>query len=189
MFISDAAGAAQPASTLQSPDRGVASLGFQNTDYFFASILYWPHPFLQLFPSNSTLLEAIGLLLPFLAIPLKLRGQNVQLFVDNEAVVHAWNRRVSARNEWISLVIQTLHVLEAALPCRIHVQHIPRCSTKPARLVDALSRKCTTTPAELQQIAHLTQYQPQGPLLEWLQDPHLDWTLPLRISQYVQEQL
>jgi hypothetical protein len=46
-------------------------------------------PFLKLFPSNSVLLEATGLLLPFLSIPQKLIKQNILLFVDNVAVLHA----------------------------------------------------------------------------------------------------
>jgi hypothetical protein len=144
-FISDAAGAVHTNSEVHLPDasllqaRGVASVGFQEQQYFFTSILYWPEKFVQQFPSNSTLLETIGLLLPFISIPQHLLHRSILLLVDNEAVVYAWSRRMSPHSPLVSILIQALHLIEVALPCRIYVQHIPRCSTEPACLVDALS--------------------------------------------------
>jgi hypothetical protein len=190
-FVSDAAGAVRGAQTnkdstpIPFSDRGVASLGFEDDQYFFVSILRWPHIFLTKFPSNSTLLESIGLLLPFLCIPQQLTGRHILLLVDNEAVVYAWTRRLSPHSEWVSIIIQTLHIMEAALPCRIYVQHVPRCSTGPATLADALSRETTTTPPQSAKIMHLPICEPQGPLLSWLQSPIPDWTLPIKLVEYI----
>ncbi len=82
---------------------------------------------------------------------------------DNEAIVHAWKCRVSAHNELISILIQTQHLVEAVLPFHRYVQKVPRCSTEPACLVDALSWKSTTKLEHLQQAAHLSIYHPQDP--------------------------
>jgi hypothetical protein len=144
---------------------------------------------LQKFASHSTILEVIGLLLPFLCIPHQLIGKPILLLVDNEAVVYAWNRRMARHNAYVSIFIQTLHMLEAALPCRIFVQYIKRCSTPEAVLVDKLSRTSTTTPVELGKIAHLKMSIPHGPILTWLQNPIPDWTLPPKILSHILHKL
>jgi hypothetical protein len=190
-FISDAAGAAlswhkgKRCNISEVNDRGVASLGFEDDRYTFVAILRWPWNFLDTFATNSTLLEAIGLLLPFLCIPQALAGKHIQLHVDNEALISTWNKRISARSELISIIMQALHLCEFILPCRIYVSYIPRCSTPQALLADKLSRYSTTTEVDLQQLSHLNIYQPQGPLVQWLRNPKPDWDLPNNIISYI----
>ncbi len=194
-FISDAAGAALSWNTgekinlSQPEDRGVASLWFTTRQYFFVASLKWNIPMLEMFASNSTLLEAIGLLLPFLCIPQQLVGKYVLLLVDNEAVIYAWHKRMSHRDQYVSIFIQTLHMLEAALPCRIFTQYVKRCSTPEAILVDKLSRASTTDPTALAKIAHLKTVTPQGPLAAWLRNPSADWSPPNRIVTHIVDQL
>jgi hypothetical protein len=183
-FISDAAGAAlswlagKPHNTSRVNDRGVASLGFQDDLYYFVVIVHWPTKFLDKFASNSTLLEAVGLLLPFLCIPTTLAGHHVELLVDNEALVYAWNKRLCKQSAFVSILVQALHLCEFILPCCIYVTHIPRCSTSQASLADRLSRYSTTTEKDLQQLQHLPIQHPAGPLMTWLQHPEPDWDLP-----------
>jgi hypothetical protein len=73
--------------------------------------------------------------------------------------------------------MQALHLCEFILPCRIYVTYIPRCSTPQAMLADKLSRYCSTTEVDLQQLRHLDIYQPHGPLVQWLRNPKPDWDL------------
>ena len=93
-FISDAAGAAFHWSkchckNLTLPnDRGVASVGFQKDDPFFAG-LKWPFAFLtkhtdcknRLWGGKSGALECIGLLIPFLTKPSILMNKFIVLLV------------------------------------------------------------------------------------------------------------
>ncbi len=161
------------------------SLGYNEHNYTFCSVLKWPLPFLRKFGSNSTLLEIIGLLLLFLCIPEQLRHTPVLLLVDNQAVVYVWRKRMAPHCEYVSLITQTLHLIEAFLPCRIYVEHIPRCSSSQSILVDQLSRTSTTNDQVLQEIRHLRLYNPTGPLVKWLEDPTPDWKLPKHIADYV----
>jgi hypothetical protein len=166
-------------------DRGVASLGYNEHSYLFCSVLKWPLPFLQKFGSNSTLLEIIGFLLPFMCIPGQLRHTHVLLLVDNQAVVYAWRKQMSPHCEYVYLITQTLHLIEAMLPCRIYVKHILRCSSPQSILVDQLSRTSTTHERVLQEIRHLWLHTPASPLAKWLEDPTADWKLPKHIADYV----
>jgi hypothetical protein len=191
MFISDAAGAAlywqqgQPANISVPYDRGVASVGFKNEDYSFLSTIFWPPEFLNKFASQSMLLESIGLLLPFLCTPCLLPYQSVLLYVDNEALTYAWAQRMSTKNPYTTMFLQTLHMIEAVLPCRIFIQHQRRRSTGPAELVDNLSRKSTTTALDRSKLGHLPVHQPLQPLKGWLDNPTVDWDLPGKIVEHI----
>jgi hypothetical protein len=194
-FISYAAGAAlswkhgRPENVSKPNDRGVASLGFQNQNYFFAAILRWPVKFLNTYASNSTLLEIIGLLLPFLCKPNLLVGKHIQLHVDNEALLYTWNKRLCKQSELVSILLQVLHLCEYVLPCRIYLNHVPRCSNPTASMVDRLSRSSTTTEADLSLLKHLELCRPTGPLLQWLQKPTPDWDLPSSIITHLKKLL
>jgi len=200
-FISDAAGAAIRRSKGYSTnisipgDRGVASLGYNDSEYFFLSIYKWQPIFLDKFLTHSSVFEGVSLLLPFVCIPHLLKKRNRLLLVDNEPFVSSWQRRYAKKSKFTSIIVQTLHILEATLPCRIileatlpcriFVQHRKRCSTTPATLVDKLSRASTTDQLALQAIQHLYCHQPRGPLLKWLEDPVLDYQLPFAIADFV----
>jgi hypothetical protein len=149
--------------------------------YFFVASLQWLSQFLTTYGSCTALLETIGLLFLFLCIPRLLVNQNILLAVDNEAVIYAWKKIMSPCNLRVSMLIHTLHLLEAALPCRIFIEHVPHCSTPEATLVDHLSRNITITATDLQKIRHITMDYPDGSLIAWLHEPTGDWTLPKRI--------
>jgi hypothetical protein len=190
-YISDAAGAAllrfkgKVKNISQPKDRGVASIGFRDGMVYFVSILKWPEIFLETFPSKSMFFESVGLLLPFLCKPEQLVGKNVLLLVDNDALPQSWVRRMPRRNEHAAIVLRTLHMLEASLPCRIFMQYQRRCSTDEAKLVDRLSRTSTTTPEDYVQLSHLHIHTPRGPFVDWLSNPTLDWTIPAATVQYI----
>jgi len=191
IYISDAAGAALlrykgKVTNISKPnDRGVASLGLNNGKIQFAAIFRWPKTFLDRFPSKSMFFESVGLLLPFLCVPERLFRKNVLLLVDNNALPQSWNRRMPRKNEYAAIVLRILHMLEAALPCRIFIQYHRRCSTDEAKLVDRLSRKSTTTPEDYSQLQHLPIKTPQGPFVTWLSSPDLDWQICNNTVQYI----
>ena len=198
-FFSDAAGPARISTLLTgnhidttSLDSGAASVGFVDhplqTKFlqpFFATTLTWPLPLLSIPQLNSTLLEFIALLFPFLGLKTKLTGHQIILHVDNKACVDVWNSRTCKNDEMLAIFLQTLHVIEAALECRLFIVHSPRRSTPVTCLVDNLSRLSTTTSSDNQAIRHAHQYHLRGPLLDWLFQPSIDWNLPKKIVQYV----
>ncbi len=194
-FISDAAGAAymyrqgKRIHVSKPNDRGVASLGFLNSKYFFVAVLKWPKEFLLKYGSQSSVFEAIGLLLPFIATPSLLQHRHILLLVDNEAFTKAWQRRVAKHNETMAIFVQTLHLLEALLPCRIYVHYIKRCSTTPAKVVDQLSRTSTTTQKTWETIDNVSPSTIDGPLQDWLENPSPDWHLPYSIINHIKSKL
>jgi hypothetical protein len=96
-FISDAAGL-QSETNNAIGKSGVVSVGFKNDTLNFVASILWPCDFLQKINGNSTLLESIGLLLPFVCIPKQLVNKTVILFVDNIAVVYSWDKRLCKKD-------------------------------------------------------------------------------------------
>jgi hypothetical protein len=194
-FVSDAAWAAytyrrgQRVHIAVPGDRGVASLGITGPKFSFVAVIKWPVEFLLKYGTQSSVFEAIGLLLPFIAIPSQLQNRHILLSVDNEAFAKAWLRRVAKYNETMAIFIQTLHLLEAMLPCRIYVHYLKRCSTTPARIVDQLSRTSTTTETTWREIDYITPAVIDGPLLDWLQHPTPDWHLPFLLLNHIKSKL
>ena len=119
--------------------------------------------------------------------PDQLKNQHVILYVDNESLVNTWPKRHAKRCEIVSILLQTLHILEAVIPCRIYMRHIKRCTTTEATLVDKLSRSSTTDTHAMAQVAHLQNSGLQGPLAHWLENPIADWTLPFSIANHVHQ--
>ena len=188
-FISDAAGP-KITWTLQNGhnvnlnlDSGFACIGYKENDIHFACVETWPKKMLQNFPSNSAILECIGLIAPFVTNPKMIVGKNVLLQVDNSTCVFAWEKRVPKNNETLAILIQTLHIFEAALPCRIFLDHVKRNSNEWAILVDKCSRKTSIRETDVQKIKGKT-IRMDGPLMEWFEDPKNDWNLPLKIVKH-----
>jgi hypothetical protein len=98
------------------------------------------------------------------------------------AVVFAWSKKYAKNDKKLSLFIQTLHVIEAALPCKIYVDHVPRCSTPLAKLADALTRKSTIPANFFQDYRHLKIHKPRAVLNNMLKNPSLDWNFPLQMA-------
>jgi hypothetical protein len=191
-FISDAAGAAlewegNVCKNVTVPgDRGVAAVGFDEGGVTSVGIIRWPEKLLiskkgqggKFFGSKSGTLEMVGLIIPFITQPAALAGQHIVLSLDNTSVVYAWNKKYSRNDPETSLLIRTLHVIEAFLSCKIYVTHTRRLTTSMATLADHLSREATITPADREIISDIRVDRPWGALGRWLEDPVLNWELP-----------
>ena len=128
-------------------DRGVAFVGYGSGGVEFVAIMRWSDSLMFTakdwrgtdFGHKSTTLEMLGLILPFLGCPNRLRHRHVVLRVDNLAVVKSWERRLCRNDPETSRLIRALHILEAFLECVVHMEHCPRMSTPEAKLADHLS--------------------------------------------------
>ena len=203
-FTSDAAGAIMGTQNgvqvaVQDPlRRGVASIGhLKEGDIWFSSRLFWPNSLLMEatdskgshYGCKSTTLEMVGLLLPFISIPKVLAGQHVVLQVDNIGALFGWESRQVAGDISASILVRSLHLIEALLACKIYVVHLPRCSSPEGTLVDLLSRQGSTTSREKKAIRG-TEVSPKSrALVSWLHNPSEDWDLALKITSDVEKLL
>jgi hypothetical protein len=131
-------------------------------------------------------LETIGALLPFLAIPHMLAGRHVVLELDNIAVLFAWEKRYSKEDLEASILIRALHIISSYLACQVHIEHLPRRSSRAAILADDLSRQETTSPVLERRISQLETH-PQSPALtDWLSDPLENWDLATALLKEVE---
>ncbi len=125
------------------------------------------------------------MLLPFVTNPKKLCGKHVVLQVDNTAVVHAWSKKYTISDPETSLLMRTLNIIEDLLECKIYVLHLRRVSNQIDTIADDLSRLSTTTANLLNELHGLPWDVPKGSIVRWLENPLLDWDLPLKIVDEV----
>ena len=181
-FISDAAGkSGGPHKDYSVEWRGAASLGYTTENYIFFGSIKWPENFINKHPSDSLLLELIGTLIPFLCIPHKLQNHSIVLELDNIAASFCWKRKLAKEDEKSSMIIQILHLMEAAIPCKIFINHVQRRSSREAIIVDNFTRASSIKQDDISDTNHLFHHIPKGSLMKWLHNPIVDWSLPRKI--------
>lgn len=178
---------------------GAASILHSRDQRKFMKIsrIFWPQHFIfyaedskgTRLAAKSSTLEAIGILLPFLSFPEILKGSSVILYVDNTSVIHGWRRKHLKNDLEASVIIRTVHILASYLHCRVHVEHAPRMSTPAASLADHLSRSSSTS-SEEEKMARTLECPPVSPtIVGWLENPFLDWNLPLACLQELEKKI
>ena len=124
------------------------------------------------FGSKSTTLESVGLLLPMLAFPEKVKVRNLVFMIDSIAVMYGWLNRYVKNDSSASEVLKTAQYLAARLGITVHVKLMPRMSDSLAQMVDELSRKesgyCGKTARAL---AGKPFGEVRGKLIDWLSAP------------------
>jgi hypothetical protein len=201
MFVSDASGAqfvkkGDKFFTLPyDGDRCAASINAIEDDFvWFYAQLTWPRPFLLQYRDSfnhsygckSSTLEAIALILPFLCSPQILIGREVTLLTDNEALVFGWEKRRVPQDDTASIFLRTLHLISCFLGASVEIRHLPRMSSPSARLADALTRSSTTKKQHRDAVCQAPPVSIPEPLLEWLENPSEDWSLPYSLLHYIQ---
>ncbi len=102
------------------------------------------------------------------------------------ATLFGWEKKQVKDDISASILVRAMHLLEALLACRIHIQHLPRLSSPAGVRADHLSRAGSTS-AEEEQLASSMEFPPCSPsLLAWLVDPSEDWSLAERIVQDIE---
>ena len=179
-FTSDAAGGHGPEEWL-----GVASLGCtEDGDVWYMCRGCWPPEIRSgqdekgaRFASKMTTLELVGLFLPLLTMPKKVRRKNLILGVDNVSVVFGWENKSVKGDKSASALIRALHILACYLECRVFVRHVPRLSSEASFLADSFTRASTASPEVWKAVEGAEVHEAPAPLWDWLNNPCLDWDL------------
>ena len=192
IFYTDAAGVSYSLSKGQkvfhnNSNRGVACIGGEKLDDIWCWCrLSWPEGFLTesvdekgtLFGYKSTTLEAIGMLLPFLTFPEKVRGKSVVFRIDNMAVLFGWYNGYVKNDKSASEVLKSVHYLSGSIGTTVNVEHVDRVSDDLAELADELSRKeHSSKVAAARALEQAITRSVEGSLIEWLENPREDYDL------------
>ncbi len=92
-------------------------------DTLIANQIFWPRDFIEKkkdgkgakFGDKTSTLEVIGVILPFLLIPEKLRNQHIVCGVDCMGVVYGWEIKKVKGDTCASRYFKALHIIEAYL--------------------------------------------------------------------------
>ncbi len=186
-FTSDAAGF--NSKTKLNLKIGCSSIGFSVTgEIFFAAQTFWPEGLLQKesLGSNTTFLEMVGLLLPFLLIPGSLHNQHVILRVDNIACYYAWLNKYAKNDLSASIITRALVVISAFLGCQIHVEHLPRMSSWDARTCDRMSRESSMCPNDHALLKSFGNLKCPEFFTRWLEGGCDNWGITSELLEYVE---
>jgi hypothetical protein len=78
--------------------------------------------------TRQTMLECIGMLLPFITNPEMVANRHIVLKVDNVACVYGFENGQVRGDETASILIRSAKIIAAYLGTVIHVQHVKRRS-------------------------------------------------------------
>jgi hypothetical protein len=196
IFTSDAAGLPHP--SCYKGNIGVASIGQDSDENLIAATrIWWNRSFIKekwdekdvRFGDRTTTLETVGLLLPFLTIPKMLVNKHIVLRVDNMACIFTFKNRNCSGDKSASILLQSLHVIGAALGSKIYVEHAERRSDWTAEMADNLSREKTTTKIDQLTLNRFGETKEIGPISDWMLRPKPNWALSERLVEYVMSNL
>ncbi len=108
------------------------------------------------------------------------------LLTDNEALIFGWEKRRVPHDDTASIFLRTLHLISCFLGVSVDIRHLPRMSSPSARLADALTRSSTTEKQHRDAVCQAPPVSIPEPLLEWLENPSEDWSLPYSLLHYIQ---
>lgn len=186
VFFTDAAGCSFTMSNGKrichsNQDRGVSCIGGESVDAIWSwAKMLWPAEFIStkkdeqgnFFGSKSTTLEAIGLLLPFLAFPKAVMARHVTFMVDNIGVLYGWNKGFVKKDKTATAVLKALFYVSAFLGCTVHVRHVNRNSCEMSTLADEMSRSSEPKDKRIADILGCCKLQYEVTELDtWLKNP------------------
>jgi hypothetical protein len=186
-FTSDAAGF--NSKTKLDLNIGCSSIGFSITgEIVFAAQTFWPKDLLKMesLGSNTTFLEMVGLLLPFLLIPKSLTNKHVILRVDNIACYYAWLNKYVKNDLSASIITRALVVISAFLECQIHVEHLPRMSSWDARACDRMSRESSMSPNDRALLESFGNLKCPELFTRWLESGCNNWGITSELLEFVE---
>jgi hypothetical protein len=93
--------------------------------------------------------------------------------------------KVSKGDETASLFIRAVYLIAAYLGCAMHIDHLPRMSDFGAEVSDRLSRISSSTLQDKKLIRAFHNRQMPNCLLEWFNEPKVDWELPYKLLCHV----
>jgi hypothetical protein len=191
-FTSDAAGCPDNSSWTSEIGCGVIGLNADGNT-ILGYQLWWPKEFITSkrdnrgvrFGNKTSTLEIIGILLPFILIPDKLRNKHVRVFTDNVACVYGMKDGYIKKDEYASIFIRAITIISGYLGTVVHTTHTPRRSTWEAEMADNMSRQSTTSLLEKQILGRFKSLCVTELLTDWLNNPTDDWSLATNLLSYV----
>ena len=184
-FVSDAAGLPKHETKL-SHDIGIGAVGYVLPfgEIFYAGQALWSLAFvksydshLKLFGCKTTLLDAIGLIIPLYHNRQHLKGKHVVVFVDNLPTVWANKKGRSKTDDYSSAILTALNHVAVSWPFKLYVKHLPRVSSQPAWMADLLTRtdEKGLNVIKMWQSEIVTGWPPS--LIKWMEKPNKSLSL------------
>ena len=137
------------------------------------------------FGSKTSMLEMVGLVIPFLLDPVSLKNQHVVLSTDNMGCFFGIHNMAVKEDICASILVRALMLMAIYLKTTVHVEHVPRVSTWESSMADMLSRRKTTKYTARKLLNSFKETVLPGFFELWLADPKEDWSLSYKCLEYV----
>jgi hypothetical protein len=191
-FTSDTAGCPDNSSWSSNIGCGVIGLN-ADRNTILGYQMWWPEEFITTkrdnsgirFSNKTSTLEIIGVLLPIVLIPEKLKNTHIRIFTDNVACVYGIKDDYIKKDEYASIFIRAITIISSYLGTVVHTMHTPRRSTWEAEMADNMSCQTTTSLLENQILRRFESLRVPKQLTDWLITPMDNWKLTTDLLSYV----
>ena len=133
---------------------------------------------------TTTTLESLGILLPMVTDPFRCVGRNIQVLIDNIAVVFNFKKRRS-NDKLAHTIIRASYLIAGALACKLFVTWIPRRSDRESVIADDLTHMDFSTSIDFDQHACTRVQDFPLPIAEWMRNPSHDRDLGHQILAWM----
>ncbi len=162
---------------------GGASLGVgAGGKVWWGSRVYWPIQLVWATAGQPVALSMLTVMLPLLLAPECCRHRHVVLETNNNALIWAWKKRHLKDEALTSVLIRALHILEAALTCKIYFTSISDNTVVAESIANRLTRASTSIPPEELLLTHPATRLP-APIRNWMRHPTADWSLGAALAE------
>jgi hypothetical protein len=131
--------------------------------------------------SQSTFLEFVGLVIPYLLNFKHLKNQHIVSCVDNMGCVYGWESGYARNDNLTSILIRLLVLISIQLNSIIYIEYVPRCSSWDSMVADRLSQMSTTRGQDKRMVENFGRQQLPKSFEGWLENPSEDWNMPIRV--------
>jgi len=138
----------------------------------------------------SKKLSALELVGPLISVSCSSQlepGGPMRIWVDNAGSVKIWEKGYSSSCDLCTTIVKAIATVAAGLGCRVSIQKITRCSTKPAVLADLLSKGDFRRFWALHRHHNLDPARIPVAILSWVNNPRRDDELGSRILKEIRK--
>ena len=123
------------------------------------------------FGSKTSTLEMVGLVIPFLIIPDKLKNKTVVMTTDNIGCVFGWENKAVKGDYTASILVRAMALMSVVLKCSVYVRHEKRKSSWEGCLADRLTRKDSTSEKDRELLKAIKSQPVPRFFREWMDNP------------------
>ena len=143
--------------------------------------VFWDRSFIQsydnqgrFFGCKTTTLECAAFIYPLYHNRTLIKNSRVLIFVDNSAVMYAFDKGRSGSDPYVTFLVQAILFVMTQLCCLLTVRHVKRRSSPTAKIADTLSRDNEEAKEMITDLKSFRKGCWPHAMIDWFKNPSFD---------------